>query len=140
MTLAMPGPRIEGFSSSERRRVPSVVDEFAATLKTVFDGTAGPISPAAYKLGYDYNLNEAMDGVYDNALRYRKGNPLEFLDGFIAQITPGVVNNIMTGGQQGLIPGILTKDDQKRRLLDYLNVLDHDTGTLQEVFGPLQAP
>jgi hypothetical protein len=78
--------------------------------------------------------------VFDNAIRYGKRNPLEFLDGFIAQITPGIVNNIMTGGQQGLIPGILTKDDQKRRLLDYLDVLDHDTGTLREVFGPLQAP
>jgi len=69
-----------------------------------------------------------------------KKNPFEFLDGFIAQITPGIVNNIMTGGQQGLIPGILTKDDQKRRLLDYLDVIDHDTRTLREVFGPIQAP
>jgi len=140
MTLAMPGPKIGGFSSSERVRVPSVIDKFAATLNTVFNGTAGSISPAAYKLGYDYNLSKAMDGVYDNALRYRKRNPLEFLDGFIAQITPGIVSNIMTGGQQGLLPGILTKDVKKNRLLDYFDALDHNTDTLQGVFGPLQAP
>jgi len=140
MTLAMPGPKIGGFSSSERVRVPSVIDKFAATLNTVFNGTAGSISPAAYKLGYDYNLSKAMDGVYDNALRYRKRNPLEFLDGFIAQITPGIVNNIMTGGQQGLLPGILTKDVKKKRLLDYFDAIDHDTDTLQGVLGPLQAP
>ncbi len=69
-----------------------------------------------------------------------KKNPFDFLNGYIAQITPGVVNNIMTGGQQGIMPGILTKDDQKNRLLDYLDVITHDPDTLRNVFGPLQAP
>lgn len=67
-------------------------------------------------------------------------DPKEFLYSYISQITPGVVSNIMTGGQKGLLPGVLTEDDLKNRFSDYIDVITHDPETLQEIMRPILAP
>lgn len=67
-------------------------------------------------------------------------DPKEFLYGYISQVTPGVVSNIMTGGQENLLPGVLTKDDQKNRLSDYFDVITHEGDALRGILGPILAP
>lgn len=63
----------------------------------------------------------------------------EFLNKYLlAQLTPRVVRNVYSGYQGD--PHIITQEDKLKMLMDYQDVLHHDTGTLRDVFGPLMPP
>ena len=63
----------------------------------------------------------------------------EFLNNYLlAQLAPRVVRNVYSGYQGD--PHIITQEDKLKMLMDYQDVLQHDTGTLKDVFGPLMPP
>jgi hypothetical protein len=62
----------------------------------------------------------------------------EYLETYLAQITPRVVRNVYAGYEGR--PHILTPGDRLNMMMDYRDVLEHDAKTLRDVFGPLQAP
>jgi len=71
-------------------------------------------------------------------------NPLSFLENFIqqspdiAQLAPRMVRNVYTGYEGK--PHVITHEDKLKMMMDYRDVLDHNSRTLRGVFGPLQAP
>ena len=56
----------------------------------------------------------------------------------IAQLAPRMVRNVYTGYEGK--PHVITPEDKLKMMMDYRDVLDHDSQTLRDVFGPLQAP
>jgi len=61
-----------------------------------------------------------------------------FLDQYLAQLTPRVVRNVYSG--HGGNRHILTPEDKLNMMMDYRDVLEHETPVLRDVFGPLLPP
>lgn len=114
------------------RRPPTAMDEFAAALRTVNSGRTPSISPQAANLEYQYNLKEIMNDNDDTDARFK------FLDQYLAQLTPRVVRNVYSG--YGGDKHILTPEDKLNMMMDYRDVLEHETPVLQDVFGRLLPP
>ena len=117
------------------KRPPTAMEEFSAALESVNGGTT--FHPGVLRQKTNMILSDIMDAA-DSNLEDRR---YKFLNDYLlSQVTPGVVSNIMTGGQENLLPGVLTKDDQKNRLSDYFNVITHEGDTLRGILGPVLAP
>lgn len=115
------------------------MEEFSAALESVNSGTT--FHPGVQRQKTNMILSDIMDATDSNLEELSKIRRYKFLDDYLlSQITPGVVSNIMTGGQENLLPGVLTKDDQKNRLSDYFDVITHEGDTLRGILGPILAP
>ena len=121
------------------KRPPTAIEEFSAALESVNGGTT--LHPEVQRQKTNMILSDIMDTADSNLEDLSKIRRYKFLDDYLlSQVTPGVVSNIMTGGQEGLLPGVLTRDELKNRYLDYTDAIMHDTETLKEIMRPILAP
>ena len=118
-------------------RIPTAAEKLGAAIESLKGGTT--LNPEVARQNRDVILKDIMDTADANVADLDNNRRYKFLDDYLmAQLSPRMVRNVYSGYSGDRY--VMTPEDKLKMMEDYVDVLGHDSRTLRDVFGPLQAP